>query len=303
MADNKPIYGFQSLKEFLKRKGYRVKEAGPYKKIEGQTLTQADVQNIEFREDGTLVYTAKNGVEHIGFIFKQDYYLGTYPEGPAMHTRRCSVIQDFIRSGSYRQHYRFAETSKVWVHDKSSYKEVQFENMRHCAYCQQIQQGEFSRVRGSADFERLVDNTPRYNHLRQSKENAEVDVLGYTRDWEQVSQKFRAAHDYTCDSCGLKIDIPFDRRYIQVHHINGTKTNNSEHNLRCLCVYCHAHVDDNHMKRLTKGANKVIYDKFVQKYGEREYHPKKPNSMADVWDIWADNPTSRKGYTADDLLA
>lgn len=266
----RPIFNFQSLKDFLKKKGYRVKEAVPYKKITGQTLTQADVRSIEYRDDGTLVYTDKDGLEHIGFIFKQDYYLSKFPEGPAMHTRRCTVIQNFISSGGYRQHYRFAETSKVWVHDKSSGREVQFEDLRHCAYCQQIQRSEFSHVSGSADFERLVDNTPCYSHMRQSKEEAEVDIRGYTRDWEQVSRKFRAAHEYTCCRCGLKIDNPLDRQYIQVHHINGTKTNNNEYNLQCLCLYCHAQVDDNHMKQLTNGANQVLYDKFVQKYGIRE---------------------------------
>lgn len=270
MSKKKPIYSFQSLKDFLKKRGYNVKEATPYKKIEGEVLTRADVNNIEFRSDGALVYTDKNGLEHIGFIFKQDYYLGKYPEGPAMHTRRCNVIQDFISSGSYSQHYRFAETSKVWVHDKSTYKEVLFENLRHCAYCQHMQRGEFSDISGSTDFEELVDSTPKYSHLRYSRNDAEVDVLGYTRDWEQVSRKVREQHEYTCESCGLKIDTPFDRRYIQVHHANGDKLNNSESNLRCLCLFCHAHVDAHHHKRLTTGARKVEYDEFIGKFGRRK---------------------------------
>ena len=65
----------------------------------------------------------------------------------------------------------------------------------------------------------------------------------------------------------------YDKQYMHVHHINGDKLNNDESNLRCLCVYCHAHVDDHHFRRLTRGANKVSYFSFIDRYADEGYWP------------------------------
>ena len=56
------------------------------------------------------------------------------------------------------------------------------------------------------------------------------------------------------------------KQYMHVHHKNGDKLNNKENNLQCLCLYCHANVDERHKKNLTTGANKYIYDDFIKKY-------------------------------------
>ena len=47
------------------------------------------------------------------------------------------------------------------------------------------------------------------------------------------------------------------------------KTDNRSENLKCLCLYCHAHVDEHHLQRLTTGANRFTYEDFIEKYGER----------------------------------
>ena len=97
----------------------------------------------------------------------------------------------------------------------------------------------------------------------------EVDIFGYTKDWEAVSRAYRTKKDFSCEACGLHIENELDRMYLHTHHINGNKIDNREHNLRCLCVRCHANVDENHQQRLTTGANRVIYDEFCRKYPKR----------------------------------
>lgn len=269
----KPIYKFESLKDLLRRRGYEVGEAKPYKKIEGAVITWATASTTTFLPDGGVSYIDEHGYEHIGFLYKKDYRMDTYPDGPRMHTRQCQVINDFKQSGGFH-HYRFAETRTVIVSDMDNgYRDIKVTNLKHCGYCSKIILGEnhFSGIQGSQDFERLVEESKaleKYRVARHAKEQ-EVDIFGYTKDWKSISDAYREKKDYTCESCGLKIDNPFDRRYIQVHHANGDKLNNSESNLRCLCLFCHAHVDDHHHKRLTTGANKVEYDEFVKMYGKR----------------------------------
>ena len=60
--------------------------------------------------------------------------------------------------------------------------------------------------------------------------------------------------------------ISFDRMYWETHHKNGDKLNNNDSNLECLCISCHADVDDCHRANFSKGANLAKLNSFKQKY-------------------------------------
>ena len=90
--------------------------------------------------------------------------------------------------------------------------------------------------------------------------------LSCTGDWEKISREFRESHNYTCEECGITIEDPFDRQFIQVHHKNGDKTDNNPKNLKCLCINCHANVDSTHKKNFNRGANAILLDDFKRKY-------------------------------------
>ena len=96
-----------------------------------------------------------------------------------------------------------------------------------------------------------------------------MDIFGYTRNWDDISRKYREKHDYTCEECGLRIDNLYDRQYIHVHHIDANKLNNTESNLRCLCLRCHSSVDKFHRKNLREGANRIIWEAFNAAYPEK----------------------------------
>ena len=74
--------------------------------------------------------------------------------------------------------------------------------------------------------------------------------------------------------CGIQITNPFDQRFIQVHHKNGKKVDNRPSNLQCLCIKCHANIDENHRHRFGRGGNKRDLDDFINRYGEEERHAK-----------------------------
>ena len=81
----------------------------------------------------------------------------------------------------------------------------------------------------------------------------------YTPDWAIISRKRREECNWTCQSCKIQLDDHQYRRFLHVHHINGQKHDNSQGNLRVLCIHCHAEQKGHeHMK------NQQDYFDFLQ---------------------------------------
>ena len=68
---------------------------------------------------------------------------------------------------------------------------------------------------------------------------------GYTRDWEEVSYRFRQSRDFECQGCCAQMES--HKHLLHVHHIDGDKGNNAEINLAALCLLCHAE-EHHHMQ-------------------------------------------------------
>ena len=260
-----PIYDFNRLKEFLISKGFVVGSREPYEVVTPEEVTPEELRkgNIRFDSNGIFVKD-RNGYERQVFLYKRDYHLSWYGS-PKFHICKCGVIEDFINSGGFNDHYMRTNSEPVKVIDlDDGRKEKDVEGMFLCGFCRRIisQYGNIN----STEFVRILKEA---NGETEEKKDIEVDLFGYTRDWDEIKTAYKEKKQYTCEKCGLKIDDAFDRQYIHCHHIDRVKTNNSESNLKCLCLYCHAHVDERHLKRLTTGANKYTYDDFIEKYGER----------------------------------
>lgn len=266
-ANEEPIFDFAPLKEFLKRKGYTVGTRLAYEPFVPEDVKAADITNgtMSFTSEGIFV-KGNDGIDRQVFLYKKDYHLQKYGK-PRYHICKCETIDEFISIGRFKQHYVRANSEPVPVIDLDEGRLLKrISSLPLCNNCRRMIAGYGTMT--SSDFVEMLKSAN--DNQQEDYEGVELDLFGYTKDWDMISKQYRVKHDYTCEKCGLKIDDEYDRMYMHVHHINGDKLNNKENNLKCLCLYCHAHVDDNHKQRLTTGANRFIYDDFVGKYGNRK---------------------------------
>lgn len=259
-----PIHTFGGLKKLLTSLGYTVNKAEGYRAIEVTDVTLDEIRSgaIEFTDDG--IFVTVDGVQRQIFLYKRDYHLELYGK-PRFHIRKCQTIQSFMDTAGHIPQYRKANTSKVWVRDiDDAMEDKEISSLPLCKFCLAMAQEAYQSM-STSDFVELLKNTEE----AVPEEDVEVDIFGYTKDWETISREIREEHDYTCEKCGLKIIDPYDQHYIHVHHKNGRKTDNRLSNLQCLCLRCHAHSDEIHKERLIHtGANRIIYEEFVKKYPE-----------------------------------
>lgn len=60
----------------------------------------------------------------------------------------------------------------------------------------------------------------------------------YTKDWQEVSRRYRELRQYICEHCG--VDLSRRQYLLHTHHVNGVRSDNAEHNLKALCADCHS---------------------------------------------------------------
>lgn len=261
-ASGAPIHAFGGLKSLLSSLGFHIKKAEGYKAIDVADVTMEEIRSgaIEFTDEG--IFVTSEGVRRQIFLYKRDYHLDLYGK-PRFHIRKCQTIQAFMNHAGSIPQYRRANTNTVWVHDiDDAMEDKEVENLPLCKYCLALATEAFQSMT-TTDFVNLLKNA----EDAEPEQDIEVDIFGYTKDWETISRGIRARRDFTCECCGLHITDPYDQHYIHVHHKNGRKIDNRETNLQCLCFRCHANVDDHHRDRLLgTGAKRIEFAEFERKY-------------------------------------
>jgi len=260
--DEKPIYDFSKLREHLVKLGYIVEQAQGYREIRPEEVTIDSINKgeLEVTPNGIFVIGPGDERQQV-YLYKRDYRLETYGK-PRFHICRCSTIEDFIVNGGFRDHYVRANSDPVPVKNMDDgYKEVEVDDLPLCKNC-------YSKIKdyGNITSSEFVELLRQARGEEDEPEVQEVDIFGYTRDWDEISRKYREKQNYTCERCGLQIKDSYYRQFIHCHHRDENKLNNKESNLECLCMQCHSEVDDYHRHNLTTGANRILLEEFIRKY-------------------------------------
>jgi hypothetical protein len=250
------LYNFKKLSQKLNFLNFPEVTESRFEVVRKDFSEEEKKGNITFKDDG--IYLKINGVEHKGYMYIKVADVKQY-DFPKFHISNCQIITQQQSQNRFHGHYYWSNSNIVDVQQRGTSKIYKDEILQLCAYCRNAARiTDYKNTQGFFDLLDLQDNGP--------VSDAELDMFGYVKEWQQISKKFRIENEFTCDNCTIKIAIRTDQRFIQVHHRNGNKLINSRDNLQCLCTLCHANIDDRHIKNFQKKRSVQEISTFVSKY-------------------------------------
>lgn len=253
---NIQLYKFENLAKALDNWGYpKINFESGFQVIKGVDFEKAfKAGQIRFEDDG--IYLDYEGKSFKGYMFIREPYIEQHGTYPKFHILKCRTIQEFLTNGNFNSRYDFSNSEVNDLVDKTSRNTYKDEELQLCSYCKNQAKAD---IKSTRDFHELFEDSLKIVDI-------EIDIFGYTRDWDQLSKAYRSEKNYTCEDCGLEVKKKLDRRYIHVHHINGDKTANSAENLKCLCILCHSNQDELHRLNFSKGSRSIDLQEFKESY-------------------------------------
>lgn len=259
---------FAALATLVRRMGARPVEWRPG----GEVLPELDLRErlqlgieIEWREvdveaDGLFTYKGEHVLLYIKDSRKdRDTLLGRPQDAPRFHLVDCTTLEEMRRKKRFDRYVITTNTSGVFDVDAKDFRTQERETVQVrllvCQNClKKLNYNGFKSAAGPAKerawhgfsiedffkrYESRFRERPRYT-------DKTAPTQGYAENWADISTRFRATRNWTCEKCGVRLEE--HKSLLHTHHRNGQTADNRRENLAALCVECHAKEPDHRMR-------------------------------------------------------
>lgn len=201
-------------------------------------------------EDGTLAYKDARVLLYIRDV--ASYGKGRERE-PRYHLSNCTTLQEMTSKGRFERYVIATESTGRFKinHIGNGQRRSERRALSVCQNClamlnfdgfrYDMNRAERKVIVSKFTPARFFSVYPKSLHVRKPTYNAENSpVNDYSSDWSARSKTTRSAARWVCSNCDANLSAPHLRKYLDVHHRNGQKWDNSPSNLAVLCIECHA---------------------------------------------------------------
>lgn len=251
------LYNFEHLARHLTELGYPSADVGNARIARRDLTMEEKAGNVAFKEDG--IYLTINGTELKGYMHLKDADVVQYGL-PKFHIANCKTVQEQRATGRFDGRYIWSNSAVVEIIDRQTRSTQKDVKLSLCFNCQRLLHN--NRYSDTEGFYNLLDSLEQHIPAQE----IQLDILGYTYNWKQISSQYKKERNYTCEKCGIRMVHSPDKRYMHTHHRNGDKTNNARSNLQALCVLCHSHNDAAHLQNFHKKRMQRELAGFIKKY-------------------------------------
>ena len=200
-----------------------------------------NISDILSTNNGELITVLKDGSIRKSIIHIVD--ISSWPEEwghPRFHIYSCEKIKEMQSKG--KKHRYKASSRKTGKFFLIKHKTEWEQSLEVCSYCLQMYNQQFNskKIKQSFPLKEYMENPISHLGFLDIPLDHCVVPNTYTESWPKISNIMKERENYICSFCQKNFSSSECRKFLDTHHINADKRNNTPDNLKVLCIKCHS---------------------------------------------------------------
>jgi hypothetical protein len=245
------------IQEFNFNSGITLLDEDFISRLDNDGIEIESLDEIEFRADKTLGYKGQRVLIYIRDVnhYREEIRL------PKFHIATCETLEKMWKNKRSERYVLYRRENGVFKVNvmKDGKIDVRHEKLDVCRNClTHLNWDNYKETKSLRDgivydfsISKYFEKYPKsLLTVMPSHDSDTAPLNDYTENWSKISKEIKEKARNQCENPNCKVYLIGNHsQYLHVHHIDGQKNNNKKHNLKVLCVKCHANEHNHgHMK-------------------------------------------------------